>query len=185
MREERREMLAETAAMYRTLSRWRREKTAGEAPPTRDAFRALARRFPGALRELDTRPLEGPDGVDARAESLESCARGEREEPPWARCLLSFHAWMRAALWLKPRLSARGERADEEARAHFVELLRVREGLLVDERFVRSVANPPGGRLKPVVLERVCAETGEARESVERALFLPLERAGARPEGPL
>ena len=65
-------------------------------PPTA-RLRALAARFPGALRELDQAPLER---LSARlAEVTVALAGGP--SPDWALPVSRYHGWLRAALRLR------------------------------------------------------------------------------------
>ena len=105
------ESLAALARKYRTLAEVRRAKQrSGEHTP-REEMRALAREFPGSLRELDVLPL---DELDRRAIALEQAGRGFAVQP-WMRWMADFHALLRAALSIKARL--RGARSVDEERA--------------------------------------------------------------------
>lgn len=66
---------------------------ASGADPTR-RMRALAARFPGALREIDALPLET---IDARLRALDAVLAGA-PEAEWMRIAAAFHVAMRAAL---------------------------------------------------------------------------------------
>lgn len=71
----------------------------GEDPPdVRMRMRALAARFPGALRELDRMPRE------VIVERLAALARGERA--PWMDAIDRYHRWLRVGL-RRPRLLPR------------------------------------------------------------------------------
>lgn len=133
-------------------------------PPA--VFRALAAEFPGCLNELDTLPLET---LDARAASLAGAAAGGPVEP-WMEWLWGYHALLRAALALKPRVArgpeldlARAERLAREASAS--------AGVTVDSAFVRAVADPPGGRLVTVVLAHLEQLHGCPAATIKRTLF--------------
>lgn len=69
-----------------------RTDTSGADPTAR--MRALAARFPGALREIDVLPLET---IDARLLALDAVLAGAPEER-WMRVAAAFHVAMRAAL---------------------------------------------------------------------------------------
>lgn len=73
----------------------------------RARMRALAERFPGALRELHEWPLAD---LEARLAVLEAASRGEVEEPSWALLQWSYHDGLRAALREKRRPGARNPR---------------------------------------------------------------------------
>lgn len=124
----------------------------------RAAVAALARRWPGAVRELDTLP---PAELAARREALRAAATGEGAVPVWALVHDAWHRVMAAALWVKARVRRDDaeDRAREEALA--AEASR-RAGLAVGEGFVASVRRPPGGRLVAVVTAVVARHHGAA-----------------------
>ncbi len=166
-----REELGRLAGKYQALGDLRRARARGEAVPPPAVFRALARDFPGALNELDTLPL---DAIDARAASLGVAAAGGPVEP-WMDWLSGYHALLRAALAIKPRVrrgpaldGARAERLAREASAS--------AGIAVDGAFVLAVADPPGGRLVPLVLARLAELHGCPAATIKRALFTPGRR---------
>src|SRR5262249_52406116 len=103
--------LARLAYKYETLAELRRARAAGEAPPARSVFKALATEFPGALNELDMLPL---DVIDERAAALSRAAGGAPTEP-WMDWLFAYHALMRAALHVKARLARTRVVSDDEA----------------------------------------------------------------------
>ena len=160
------ERLARLAYKYETLGALRRARARGEAVPAASVFRALAREFPGCLNELDTLPL---DDIDARAASLANAAAGGPVEP-WMEWLSGYHALLRAALIVKPRVprgvpldDARAERLATEASAS--------AGIAVDSAFVRAVADPPGGRIVALVLARLEESHGCEAAIIKVALF--------------
>src|SRR5262249_61413005 len=112
----------------------------GEPVPPPSYFKALARELPGSLNELDTLPLET---LDERASLLETAAAGGPVEP-WMEWLSGYHALLRAALFIKPRVrrgvpldDARAERPAREAGP----------GGGLDAALRRPGAAPPDGRL--------------------------------------
>ena len=135
------------ARKYRTLAAIR---AAGGA--AREQLRALAAEFPGALRELDNLPLEE---LEERAAALEAGA-----DEPWMGWLAAYHAWSRAALWLKTHPGDLAGASDRAGRA-------------VDAAFASAVARPPGRRLVRAVLERVAADSGVPKSVIEARLFPP------------
>jgi hypothetical protein len=156
------EDLGRLARKYETLAELRRARERGEPVPEAAVFKALAREFPGCLAELDTLPLAV---IDARAAALAQAAAGAGAEP-WMVWLAGYHAWMRAALWLKPRL-ARGA----EGGADLAEGAAAHAGVAVDEAFVRAVARPPKGRIVATVLARLAAIHGVPAPDLKRAIF--------------
>lgn len=132
-------------AKYEEILRLRRAAPTESAAEARPALRALAREFPGALRELDALPMEE---IEARLAALRALAAGGREAP-WMRVLESYHRHFRGALALKGAI-ARGplDAATLDAAA----------ASWLPER--AAVHRPPGGRLGPLVVARVAEELG-------------------------
>jgi hypothetical protein len=87
------------ASKYRTLMALRARRDAGGAPATRDELRALAARFPGCLRELDTL---GRDELARRATAAAAAAAGGAREP-WMEWIAGYHALMTDALAARAR----------------------------------------------------------------------------------
>jgi hypothetical protein len=108
---------------YDALADLRKRREAGEGVAPRRELLALAREFPGALRELDTLPLEE---IERRRVAL-AAPRAEEAPEPWMTWMIAYHATMRAALYIKARLA--GPRA-----AH-------------DERTSRDANTPPHDQL--------------------------------------
>jgi hypothetical protein len=132
------------ADKYRRMLQLRAELTGPPDAEARARLKALARDFPGALRELDTLPTEEIERRLAKADSDE----------PWVRWMSRFHALMRAALELKAGRAGPAE-------------------LGVDEAFAEAVKAPQHGRLMVVVFDRMAAEEGLDRGALWDALFPP------------
>lgn len=147
------------ARKYRTLAALRRAHAEDGSVAERPVLRALAREFPGALRELDTLELHE---IDRRAEALESAAQAGPSEP-WMAWLAAYHALLRAALFVKLRVaSGSHETLAEEASR--------RAGTRVEVEFVRAVARPAGGKLAALVALRVAETFGVEPEQVRGVL---------------
>ena len=169
------EELSHLARKYDALAdlRKRREEGGGVAP--RGELLALAREFPGALRELDTLP--NSEIERRRAEIRATLAGGL--PAPWMTWLIAYHATMRAALFIKGRLARSRTRSaglsDELAR----EIARDAErqlALPIDESFVQAVARPKARRVNAAVFDRLGRELGVPAEEMWQALF-PTHRA--------
>jgi hypothetical protein len=160
------EELARLARKYEALAALRRAREGGASPPEAAVFKALARAFPGCLNELDTLPL---DVIDARAAALAAAAAGGPTEP-WMTWLSGYHALMRAALRIKPRV-ARGQALDDARASALASDAAAHAGVDVDAAFVRAVAHPPGGRLVAVVFARLAVTHGSAAATIKRTLF--------------
>ena len=170
--------LERLAHKYRTLAALRRDRQAGAPIPPGRFFKALAGEFPGALHELDTLPLET---IDDRAAALELAAGGGRVLP-WMAWMHAYHRLMRAALRVKVRL-ARARDVDDVRAAALAEEATALAGAAFDAELVRAVARPPGGRIAPLILERVSLTFGVDPLEIADALF-PRLRRGPRAKPP-
>ncbi len=101
-----RDGLAFLAEKYRALIALRTRP----GPEERSRLRSLAARWPGALRELDTRT---DASLGEQLASIESALGGVTAVPDACAVQLAFHGWMRFALALR----AAGARDLEAARA--------------------------------------------------------------------
>jgi hypothetical protein len=164
------EELLALARKYQSIAELRRAREAGGDVAPRAVLRALAREFPGALKELDTLPM---DDIEHRVRALSLAAKGANVEP-WMKWMIAYHATMRAALFVKARVARAPLLANKIVRETAAQATQ-RSGLPIDEAFVRAVAAPPKGRLNWVVFERLAAELGTTPEAMWRALF-PLRR---------
>ncbi len=139
----------------------------GDVP--REALRALAHRFPGALREIERVPREV---LKARRETLDRVLRGE-DEPRWAVAQRRFHAELRGALAVK-RMLGRTLRSARELEEGLV-------GHAFAEDAARWVARanellePPSGRIEPLVVAEVARALGATLAECRTLLFPWLE----------
>lgn len=81
------------AAKYREMIALRRDTGSKDGA----RLKALAARFPGVLRELDTRTMAS---LEERLAEMEAALAGS-SVPAWASTQLAFHAWVRLALWMR------------------------------------------------------------------------------------
>jgi hypothetical protein len=160
------------ARKYETLARLRRDRDRDGTLAARAVLRALAREFPGALRELDT---VGLDEIDRRERILKDAASGGTVEA-WMTWMVAYHATMRAALLVKARVARSASLSDDVAREAAADASRL-SGWVVDEAFVRTMACPPHGRLNVAVFQRLGDEFRVAPDVIWEALF-PARRAG-------
>ena len=142
------------------------EASAGD----RQKLRALAKEFPGALRELDTLPTEE---IARRRDALERAAAGDAAAD-WMTWMHGYHALMRAALAIKVRLAHGAEITAEQLATIARDC-----GASVDEDFAAAVASPPHGRLNVVVFDRLATQLGVASKTIWDELYPP--RKGPRP----
>lgn len=167
------ELLRALRDKYREIKRLRDEHAAGSEVEPRAAMAELARRFPGALRELDELPMRD---IEQRLAALESAIAARTEAPAWASLQIAYHGWMRAALRVK-RLAAGRRAAHAEAvlreLSHCYEPQRDEPPLeCIDGAVLAAILEPRQGRLNLWVFARVAQEHGVDPETVRRALFL-------------
>ncbi|UJR86465.1 hypothetical protein [Sandaracinus amylolyticus] len=159
---------------YREMKRLREQHDAGSPVDPRPAMRALATRFPGALREIDELPM---DAIDARIASLDRALSGAEIEP-WMRALARYHAWMRLALRL--RLACASERSEARAREWLEGAARPHDDDVdprgLDDATLHAILRPPEGRLHRVVLARVALELGVDAQTIDGYLKGPRRR---------
>jgi len=159
---------------YAEMLRMRREDLAsGGAHDPKQDMRALARRFPGALREIDELPLEE---IEARVAAREGVVAGRAEPPEWAIYFVDYHGWMRAALRIK--LLCRGcagtEAAVERVRADYTaEPDEPPPDRACDPAVVAAIVRPAGGRLNPWIFARIAEAHGVTPDHVRDTLFPP------------
>jgi len=150
---------------YVEMRAMRVEHLEGDDSDARSRMRALAARFPGALREIDTLPIAV---IERRIAVLEAGSR-----PGWAETQVAYHAWMRVVLRIKRE---HGRDADPAA---VIEWLRAHhrpsegEPLLedLDVEAITTLLRPPSGRITNWVLERIAHARGLTVEAVSAQLF--------------
>jgi len=143
--------VASLRAKYDTIAALRDayDRTGGVVD--RAAVAALAARWPGAVRELDTL---SPAVLTARREAL----RGDAV-PAWVVWLDAWHRTMAAALWVKARVR-RDDPYDPTRDAALGVEAATRAGMALGEGFVAAVRRPEGGRLAGVVSAVVTGRYG-------------------------
>jgi hypothetical protein len=122
-------------------------RIAQHATAPRAELLALARAFPGALRELDQLPLEQ---IEARMQALEHVLATGRAPEAWMALQSAYHGFMRAALRIRGRLLAQPELVLEHAAACLVAIAYEPESgeppaARFDAEALRMLAKPPGG----------------------------------------
>lgn len=134
-----RDELEALADKYREMIALRRAGAPGDA----SRLRALAARFPGALRELDTRTMSS---LEHRLAELERATSGAAA-PAWASVQIRFHGWLRLAL----RLRAEGVLDLPRARAWAAEYVPRDAGdperAALDDAALTILVQPPEGRV--------------------------------------
>jgi hypothetical protein len=99
-------MFAELRAKYEEMLALRRTDDGSYDP--RERMAALAARFPGALREIDTLPM---DEIEARIDALTNAERDPSHAAPWMKAQSRFHALTREALSARAKTLAGSEGA--------------------------------------------------------------------------
>ncbi len=160
--------MAALARKYRALVALRARRDAGGAgggPGVVEELRALAREFPGCLRELDTL---GTSELARRAETVEAALERGGAHEEWMAWIWGYHRLMRAALALRrgEGAGAGGAGAGGAGGAGGAEL---------DAEFVAEVTAPPHGRLGVVVLRRLARDHARPAKAIAAALF-PVRR---------
>jgi hypothetical protein len=155
--------VADLVEKYRAIVRLRRHE---EVTPIA-AMRALAKRHPGSLRELDELPMETLEGKLAELEALRDGSAAS-PAPRWIEAQLRFHALVRGALVAKryvrdgsaPLTAAEHFKKwtdDPEAHAWATELAAIRR--------------PPRGRLLELVFARLARELGTDADEARLLVF--------------
>src|SRR5262249_15962314 len=135
---------------YREIKRLRDEDAAGKNPDPRSEMAALARRFPGALRELDELPM---DQIEARLHALERLNERMHAVPDWVRLQIGYHGLMRAVLRIK-RIAAHSSDAGALLRVLSREYVPAADEpplASFDRAALEAIMRPDGGRLNPWV----------------------------------
>ena len=198
--------LDELAAKYRELAvlRARREEVAAlgragfddaESALRRSAFRRLAARFPGALRELDAldaRTLAARADAAAHAAAhadTDTPYTPRADAPPWLALALDFHALLTEALAIKSWLAHHAPRStplDAAALAAFRAFhaalpTRAFPVPLTDAAALARFRHPPGGRLLALVWAELEQRHARPRAELQALIFGPPE---SPPESP-
>ena len=145
-------------------------------PDPRPSMVALARRYPGALREVDELPL---DVIEARIAELALAEHDAERIASWMMAQAEFHRLARGALAVKRWLAGRPPTAEIEA-AFAAKLRAMPEGAREDamewEHDLHAIAKPPRGRVMDLVYARLARTLG-VDVSAARATVLPPDRS--------
>jgi hypothetical protein len=130
----------------------------------------LARRYPGALREIDELELRE---IRGRLEALEATLRGESEREEWMLAIGLFHALMRGALCAKRWLAGRKvvDGATERAFTAALRGLAFPDDAGAWQGELARLAVPPGGRVSNLVFERLAHQMGTTESDARRLVF--------------
>lgn len=166
------EALAALAEKYRALRALRAPVEDASTQRPTEALRALARKFPGALRELDQ--LTDHE-LERRSAMVAEAQRGGPPDP-LLTLLVGYHGLVRAMLCVRHLLRALPATASD---AECNELLRARYpngwGMPPLAWFrgeaLAAARRPPGGRVNPYVFGALAHAAGRSPRDVEVALF--------------
>ncbi len=179
-------LLAELADKYEALA------TLGAGQPgrtlvRRDEMRAIASRFPAALREWDEAPAGAIAARQAEVDALLAVAAAAPDEaavaallaaaPGWLRHGAALHPLLRDVLavkrWLagRPEAAGRGERTVTPALAHAFAAWRALHPGWVGVELLPEVLAPPGGRVAELAFAEVARRHGVSVADVKHALF--------------
>lgn len=153
--------MSDLLAKYHEMRAMRADDAAGASGDPRPRMRALAARFPGALREIDELSL---DTIEARIAALDGAVDDPIAAEPWMIALSRYHALLRLALRIRREVPERSVRAARDW------LGATEPGAVLDDALLAALVRPPGGRLSRVVLEEVARELGTSAHEVEHAL---------------
>jgi hypothetical protein len=138
-------------ALRKLHARAKSDATFAEPDP-RAEMTALARTWPGSLRELDELPLAT---IESRIEAIDRALHDAKRIEPWMIAQDAFHRLARGALAAKRWLGKR-KRVTAEVRASFAESAPRDARVWADA--LSDVASPPRGRLMDLVHARLAAE---------------------------
>lgn len=148
-------------------------------PDPRAEMARLADEYPGALREIDTLPLEL---IAGRVEALRIAELQPSRVEVWMVAQVSFHRYARGVLvtkrWLAGRKTITPSLRDAFARAVRTMPRGCDAELFVEE--LDAIASPPRGRLMDLVHVKV-ARVLEVTEPQARALVFGTRPLRARP----
>jgi hypothetical protein len=164
--------LEELLAKYAQMLAMRIAHAAGheDAGEARTRMAELAKRFPGALREIDDLELAE---IRQRIQLLEEVLHLHREVEPWMEAVALFHAMARGALCAKRWLGGRKriDAAVEEAFALGLPRLPFPEDAGAWSGDLARIASPPRGRVTDLVFARLAESLGVSEVAARRLVF--------------
>ena len=146
-------------------------------PDPRPAMAALARRFPGALREIDELPIAD---IESRITQLSAAEHDPSGLAPWMAAQAGFHRLARGALAVKRWLAGRTPTPElDRELAEALAAMPERDEARIWADDLDAVAKPPRGRVMDLVYARLALELGIAVSEARDAVF-PRPHVGAR-----
>jgi hypothetical protein len=157
-----------------------REEAGFVEPDPRAPMAELARRFPGALRELDELPL---GAIRGRIAALAAAEADDARREPWMHAQARFHALTRGALAVKRWLRGRAlTPALVEAFPAALATMDAAEEARGWSEELAVLAKPPGGRLMEPIYARLARDLGIEIEAARAAVMPPTRAKRARGE---
>ena len=140
-------------------------------PDPRPAMADLARRFPGALREIDELPIAD---IEARIAELAAAEDDPSCVATWMTAQAAFHRLARGALAVKRWIAGRTLTPElDRAFAEAVQVMVEREEALAWKDDLAAIAKPPRGRVMDVVYARLAGELGVEVNAARDAVLAP------------
>ncbi len=159
------------AEKYEEMLRLRRLDEAGLNPDPKAAMRALARRFPGALREIDELPMQL---LEERAAEASRVAAGGRA-PLWLLAFAGYHPLLRALIRVKTETGRWGRPKARELRGYIVQHYRPGGSDEPSAQWLleraAAIHRPPQGRLNRWALTELASHLRLDPERLEGLLF--------------
>lgn len=143
--------------------------TAANPHSPRIHLRALSQRYPGALRELDRRPLA--DLRQRRDHLAQWYTAPPDATPDWVRAQLGYHGFVHAALRLRPALRAIAPGSLSAVLAAYRPVLDEPPAQALGLNWLQHMRRPPGGRISPVAYDFVGEVLQCSALEVERLVF--------------
>lgn len=174
-----RDDLAALREKYAELRRLREESDADAAQgrahhPSRERLKALSRRFPGALAEIDRIAFSLLEERLCALDAILERTAVQSELPPWIVGWVRVHEGLRGALSVKAWLEG-ARTVDAQTLARFdaaLETLPFPEEARAFRDRLAEVASPPDGRLVDLVFDDAARTLGMDRVAL-RALLMP------------
>ena len=140
-------------------------------PDPRPAMVALARRYPGALREIDALPIAD---IEQRIAELEAAEADASRIAMWMSAQAEFHRLARGALAVKRWLAGRPlTREIDEAFAEALAAMPERDDALAWADDLAALSDPPRGRVMDLVFVKLASVLGVEINVARRAVLPP------------
>lgn len=147
-------------------------------PDPRPAMVALARRYPGALREIDVLPIAD---IERRIAELQAAEVDASRVAPWMEAQAEFHRLARGALAVKRWLAGRPLTKEiDEAFADAMSTMPERDDALAWADDLAALSSPPRGRVMDLVYVKLATALGVDVSVARHAVLPPRPSRGSR-----